>query len=550
MSPVGQEQFYGRQKKLALLKRRVLDLKEGYRQNMAFLGDRYTGKTMIVQKFLADLDDPQIVPVYIDLENADLPYFFYKLTGCLLYHYGRIEGLTVGDDLALLMSAAENRLPETIKAVKKIQSHLAHNREREAYLETISLPQIFTQEANVYCVLFLDEFQHLEDFGIVDEFQELGKRIMTQRRCLYVVTSSLLWSAQKILSEKLSLLFGNFEVIEIQPFNIKTSEEFVRFHLQGIQINEPLTHFLIDFAGGHPLYLTLICQELRALSDAHKQGEIFLPLLSLAMEEILNERWGVLSRHFDLIVERIVSGKGNVIVSRILLSLAGGRQKITELSASLHVKQSVVTGRINRLLEIGLVAKNGNYFYLPDRLFKYWLKFVFYKRRSVIEDHGERQQEEFRQEFRRAYEASCTNAKRDVSSQVLELLSCFENESLSMNGRRYKLPVFHQMTPTRVVIPSGGHLDLIRAVADEGEWIIVLKSGAVGENEISIMLAEVKKLIHKPQRCVLISLDSLDENARLRALQERMWIWNEGELNTLAAIFDKSLIAGPREGQV
>ena len=36
MSLVGQEQFYGRKKKLELLKRRVLDLKEGYRQNMAF----------------------------------------------------------------------------------------------------------------------------------------------------------------------------------------------------------------------------------------------------------------------------------------------------------------------------------------------------------------------------------------------------------------------------------------------------------------------------------------------------------------------------------
>lgn len=550
MNSVGQEQFYGRKKKLDLLKRRVLDLKEGYRQNMAFLGDRYTGKTMIVQKFLADLDDTQIVPVYIDLENADLSHFFYKLVGSLLYHYSQGHGLAVSDDLTLLMNTTEGHLPETVKAVKRIKSLLVQNREKEAYLEIISLPQTFAQEGNVFCVLFFDEFQHLEDFGITDEFLELGKRIMTQRRCLYVVTSSLLWSAQKILTEKLSLLFGNFEIIEIQPFDLKSSQEFVRFQLKGLRMSDQLVHFVIDFTGGHPLYLTLICEELRALCASHKQFEIFLPLLTAAMESILNERWGVLSRHFDLVVERIASGKGNVVVLRILLSLAGGRQKVAELSGSLNLKQAMVTAKVNRLLELGIVAKNGNNFYLPDRLFKYWLKFIFYKRRNVIEDLEERQQEEFRQEFCRAYEILCANAKKDVSSQILELLSCFENESLSINGRRYKLPVFRQMTPTRVIMKAGGYLDLIRAVSDDGEWIIVLKPGAVGENEINHVLAETKKIIHKPQRCVLISFDHLDESARIRALQERMWIWNEGELNMLTSIFDKSLIACPAEVKV
>ncbi len=126
---------------------------------------------------------------------------------------------------------------------------------------------------------------------------------------------------------------------------------------------------------------------------------------------------------------------------------------------------------------MGLVAKNGNYFYLQDKLFKYWLRFVFYKRRRVIKDHGERQQEEFRQEFNRAYEASRVNAQKDFSSQIVELLSCFENESLSINGRRYKLPVFREMTPSRIHASSGKDLDIIRAASDEGEWLIVLKSG-------------------------------------------------------------------------
>ena len=46
----------------------------------------------------------------------------------------------------------------------------------------------------------------------------------------------------------------------------------------------------------------------------------------------------------------------------------------------------------------------------------------------------------------------------------------------------------------------------------------------------------------KWHRCILISLSSLDENARVRALQERMWIWNEVEVNTLMNLFDKPFI--------
>lgn len=541
MNQIELEQFYGRKETLEILKRRVLDLKEGYRQNIAFLGDRYTGKTMIVRKFLSDLDDPQIVPLYVDFEITDISYFFYKIAGSLLHHYGHSKGLAVNDDLPQLAALAEPFLPETVKAVKKIQNLLAHNREQDAYVEILSLPQIFTVEANAYCIVLLDEFQLLENLGLNQEFQELGKQIMTQRRCLYVVTSSVPWAAHKILSEKLSLLFGNFEVIDVQPFDQKTSQEFVKFHLPDLQMGKQLTAFLIDFTGGHPLYLTLICQELRALCALYKQKEIFLPLLTRAVEETLNQRWGVLNRHFDLIMDRITAGKGNLLASHILFSLTQGRKKISELTTQVQARPTHLSQQITRLMEQGLMLKNGNYYYLPDKLFKYWLRFVLHKRRRSLRDNSEQEQKKFQEEFARAYENSRSNAERDLASQVIDLLNCFENESLSINGRRYKLPAFHEVVPTRVKLGEE-YVDLIQASSDEGPWLIILKAGSLSETEIAKLLAETKKFAHKPQRSVLIALESMDENARVRALQERMWIWNERELNTLTTIFDKSLI--------
>ena len=63
MSIVEQEQFYGRKETLELLKRRVLDLKEGYRQNIAFLGDRHIGKSSLLMKFIADMDEENIIQI-------------------------------------------------------------------------------------------------------------------------------------------------------------------------------------------------------------------------------------------------------------------------------------------------------------------------------------------------------------------------------------------------------------------------------------------------------------------------------------------------------
>ena len=305
----GEENFFGRRIVFDVLKKRLLGFKEGYRQNIALLGDRYVGKTSILHKFLSDIDDKDIIPVYIDLEFKDLAYIFLKYAGGLLYHYSKSQNLFLHEDLQLLVEGAKKHIPLTAKAITKIQSDLIHGRPLEAYRGMIHLSEIFTTETNKFCVVIFDEFQNLEELGLPHVFQELGKNIMTQKSCLYIMTSSSLEKAQKILSEKLSLLFGNFETISVESFDLKTSQDFIRQRLGEIKMGSALQNFLIDFTGGHPLYLNLILQELKYLSVIHKQSEIYIPLLTSAVENMIFNPWGVLSRHFELMVDPLCSTK-------------------------------------------------------------------------------------------------------------------------------------------------------------------------------------------------------------------------------------------------
>lgn len=123
-----------------------------------------------------------------------------------------------------------------------------------------------------------------------------------------------------------------------------------------------------------------------------------------------------------------------------------------------------------------------------------------------------------------------------------ELFHCFDNESLSLNGRRYKLPVFSQITPVKLRSIAGTFIDAIQGQCEEGTWLVALRRDPFTEGDINALLSESKNMGSKPQRLVVVSLSNLDENARVRALQERMWVWNEQEINSLMHLYDKPYV--------
>ncbi len=97
--------FYGRRSVLEILKKRVLGLKEGYRQNVALLGVRHIGKTSLLQRMMMDLEEPDVFFIYLDLENRDFNYFAGQFTKSLLYNFLKKENLPLQEDLKCLCVA-------------------------------------------------------------------------------------------------------------------------------------------------------------------------------------------------------------------------------------------------------------------------------------------------------------------------------------------------------------------------------------------------------------------------------------------------------------
>ncbi len=126
---------------------------------------------------------------------------------------------------------------ETIELIKKILKFSEEGRNEEAFDSMLEVTAVVNAETGRYPVLILDEFDRLKHFKLKNEFQTLGKKIMIQKNTLYVVSSSSVYEAKRIIAEKLSLLFGNFQIIEFVPFDVDKCAAFVDGIREDININ-------------------------------------------------------------------------------------------------------------------------------------------------------------------------------------------------------------------------------------------------------------------------------------------------------------------------
>ncbi len=536
-----EENFFDRQRILKILNRRVVGLKDGYRQNLALLGKKFIGKSSILKRFVQELADENIIPIYLDLDAKDFYYFFYNTAGQLLYNFLKTKNIPPADDLTVLIEHTKKYLPRTTQLIQKSQHHVAKGKIGEAYRSVLALPEIFTAESGNFCVIILDEFHNFGDWDIPNVFQELGKRIMTQHRCLYIVSSSLPVVAKDILFEKLALLFGNFEIIDVEPFDLQTSRDFIEKNLVGLTMSPVLRDFLIDFCDGHPFYLGYICREILSLSMAHSQKDVYAPLFIQALENTVFNTWGVIRRHFESVVETLSQGRAAQMVTALLVSLADGYMRRQAVVSTVSGKKSLARQRLNKLIELGIVEKNGSFCYLGDRLFKFWVKYVYQKKRKSFRVNLNEERLQFRKELMNLIDNFQRTIQKDIRSRIIDLLSCFDNEAFCMNGRNYKLPVFREVLPIKEKGCSEG-VEIIRAKTEAGVWYILVKESSMNEADINAVLKELRGGRKRLQKGVIISLGELDMNARLKALQEKMWVWSRKEINTLLNLYNKPYI--------
>lgn len=343
---------------------------------------------------------------------------------------------------------------------------------------------------------------------------------------MYIIISSMRYKTKNILSKNLSLLFGNFETINIEPLDIKFSKLFIADRLPGT--DSGLADFLAHFTSGFPLYLEIILETIKK-SPGTRLSEIITNLLF--------DSSGILNQRFSNYMKRFADLDCSKDYISILALISNGRNKINDISHILKKQKKELALRVNYLLELDAIIKSGDFLKIEDRIFSFWLKFIYQEQRQALSIDAKAQKERLCKNIENYMEEFSSCVKKSVLERVTELLQLFEDETMQLEKKKLRLNHFREIKTlefNNTAINAG-----LIGRCSESLWIMALKYGLLTEEDIILFSKECKKYRHKLQRKIIITLKEIDMNTKLRALEEKIWAWDLSNLNQILDLYSK-----------
>ncbi len=537
------DKFFDRSNYIQILEKRISSLKEGYRQNIAIIGDENVGKTSIVFKFLDKFFDPRIITVFLEVRPETLQGFAKRFIGVLLYNFLINSGVPLKEDLNYLIEKSEKYIPKTMFKINSILNALSRGKKINIFTDIFSLTESIHQETGKFTVLFLDEFHHLEDIEVKNLYREWSKLLILQKNTLYVIISSRIFKAKLILSKQLCLLFGNFEVVNVEPFDICSSSSYLEKRLPELRLEPGLKDFIINFTGGYPLYLELICDALinwpagRGLaSDCQSQADISADL-AVILEDLLFNTSGILNQKFSNYIKRFLDSSSSSDYISILYLISSGRNRIKDIAHILHMQRKEINLKITYLFELDAITRSGDFLKVSDRLFAYWMRFVYQEKMRSLTFDARNQKVKFRDSIQGLIQDFLNQASKPLANRVHELLQLFEDDLMQIERKKIRLNHFREIKP--LVFKHRFLKEGLLGRSNDALWIMAVKSEALTEQDVAEFAKECKRYHHKSQRKIIVTLKEVDGNARLRALEEKIWTWDLNSLNQVLDLFSK-----------
>lgn len=529
------ERFFGRGEILELLNKRVMALKDGYRQNIALTGQNLTGKSSIILRFLQIVKEDGFIPVYIEVIDEPFRSFANKFIATMLYNaLSRTEEIA---DIALenLLNRSQKAFPKTYQAIKAINSAVDKGELEEAYSNLLGLTSVLKAETDLSCIVIFDEFDNLEHVGVKNPFLGFGKVIMVQKDTMYIVSSSRDAAIKKILSEKLSLLFGNFEVLKIANFDPRTAGEFIKTRLAGFDLENGIEEFLISFTDGNPFYLNALTSKAKEMAIERMSSYIDIDTVTHAILELVYNASGAIHQYLMNFILNHLDTKHRQAEIAILTAIAGRLNTQSEIARSLKTKRGEVIKRMAHLMETGIASKNGVFYVIDDAMLAFWLMHVYKRRKEILVDGTFDRVNIFKEDIKSHIADFSIESGKTAIDRIVELFNSFSNELVQVESRHIKLPRFTKVETRRFQDSR----PFVAASFRGNFWIIAPYEEDVTENDIITCIKNAKALGLKISNRVIVPLKGIDENAKLLAKELRLSIWDRDAINELMGFYGK-----------
>jgi hypothetical protein len=529
-----------------LLTRRLAGFQAGYRQNVALLGLEGMGKTTLLKRFLEEGRKQYGSPIWIYLEVGEDDSWVEwasRFIQSLLYGGLRQPHKDLPPSgLDQLLSSAQSSIPLTASEASKTLEMAQAGKVEEAYRRLLDLPQRLFQETGRQTVWILDEFHRLPMLLPVREpFRILGRAMMLQGHTWFLMASSQPDLARNILKEGLSLLFGQLEVLEVGPLSDAACWKILNPLARQMGWDRTLVAFWMQLIQGHPKRLDLWLKYLTMKTVDKEHADPIADLVDW-LEPLWLEPTSLLCKEFENNLRKLPSDRNRLIWIQTLCAIASGVHRPRLLAETIHRSLHTVCQIVHILHENQLVKRNGSFVYIPDRMFRLWLKTAYPLLHGVgwTDSDWARVRMEFKAVLSDWLTRTFESAKTPLADRVEALMRCWEDDRVEWDGKRITLPRCERLK--REVGYQDKPLWWMKRRAGKKEWDgwILLWEGFVNEQEARGLVQWIRTKAHGriSRKVVLGPIAPVELHARLILHQHGIRLWDAHFLEHLMTLYN------------
>jgi AAA+ ATPase superfamily predicted ATPase len=386
--------FTDREEILAALHHNADLIQQGNGANMALVGPRRIGKTMIAQRFADEIFERRssMIPVYFNVaDNLSVPSVFaIRLMASISQSFIEADGEQIESsggvlNAAQLLSIAGQTREEVIIAIaQKVANEMENDRPDERLLLEITLSclEAMAHQTGRKPLVILDEFHSVTQFDSFPNIKEtlnvIGPILSQQIDVGYIIASSNTNMVKRIVQSETSPLFDQFQIVHVPSFDPAATTEFCQKSLPGQLVTPETIERLFEFTLGNPFYLNCLTTDMRRLYRDETNDDI----LKLAIYENILMKDGRIYQYCQYRVETtLAEARGKTTLRSVLLVLAEeGKQTLSEIAAQLKRSPGEVRSYLKRLADFDLIGKDERQYYIADLIIALWIKFTIVER--------------------------------------------------------------------------------------------------------------------------------------------------------------------------
>src|SRR3989344_6143754 len=337
----------------------MASFKKGSGKNIALLGSRKCGKTLIVKEHLKNVKDA--VPIYIDFEKISLnpENFSVEFVGNIIFHFLKKPPVEYKKYLLLenlIKSENELKSKNSFSLIKTIENELLKIKPDQRALvdSAFKFSETLAKENNKKFLIVLDNFESIFDLNNFSQIKDILSIInLEAENVRYIATSSAI--KQSLASLK------KFECYEIKNLERKESIELSE---SIIGKNDKANEEIFKLSWGHPLINILISNKYNELKDVKKSF----------LTELLQKDSSIYDYCYDSLNYYYNRARGQTLLKTILKVVANEELRLSDIAKKIYRSAPVTKSILERLMEVDVIYKKENKFYFSDNVLRIWLK--------------------------------------------------------------------------------------------------------------------------------------------------------------------------------